>query len=154
MSIESTALQVILANFDTSECDKTKICALHPPTCAQGPIENCDYAFSYAPLDGEPKRYDMELYTRRPEARLNYVSVGFSNDQVMVCLPGQWPLRHGRSGRGPGHSLRFCRRPACGGAPFTEPTGNKGEHAHQSGILPFCTTLACALRKLTLPLCR
>ncbi|KAH7728585.1 Protein C13B4.1 a [Aphelenchoides avenae] len=76
-------LVTVAANFDTSECEKSKVCVAHPTNCFRGPLSGCEYAFSYAVVEDSSKRFDMELYTRRPDASFNYIAVGFSDDGLM-----------------------------------------------------------------------
>ncbi|KAH7713616.1 ferric-chelate reductase 1-like protein [Aphelenchoides avenae] len=73
----------VAANFNASECEKTKVCVGHPVNCYKGPIDGCEYAFSYEVAEESPRCYVMEMYTRRPDSRVNYVAVGFSDDPIM-----------------------------------------------------------------------
>jgi hypothetical protein len=76
-------ITIAYANFDISQCGKSKHCVSHPSTCFEDSLDGCDYLFSYVPLPENNKVLQMELYTKRTSPAIGYVSVGFSKDNVM-----------------------------------------------------------------------
>ncbi|KAH7676079.1 ferric-chelate reductase 1-like protein, partial [Aphelenchoides avenae] len=77
------AFAPVAAYFNTSECEVSKVCVAHPANCLEGPVVGCEYAFSYEVAEVSPRRYVVEMYTRRPDPTFKYVAVGFSDDPFM-----------------------------------------------------------------------
>ena len=61
-----------------SGCGKTKGCLLYPRDCSGG---DCSHAVAFTPHPSDHMIH-FEMYVKHPPA---YVSLGFSEDKIMVC---------------------------------------------------------------------
>ncbi|RCN51923.1 DOMON domain protein [Ancylostoma caninum] len=70
---------LVQAEFDATECGKTKGCVRAPKECTSN--EDCKISFSYKVVDGD--KMEMEIFGKPPIEEDAYIAVGFSNDTRM-----------------------------------------------------------------------